>query len=210
MLEVKNLNKHYGNEQVLQDINFTINARESLAIIGSSGSGKSTLLNILGGLDNASSGQVIFEKQDLQQRDEKQLTQFRAHNLGFIYQFHHLLSDWNAIENVCMPLFIQNIPYKQALSQAKEMLIKVGLENKYYHFPHQLSGGQRQRVAIARALVARPKLILADEPTGNLDTTNATKVMQLLLELQQEYNTSLIIVTHDTTISSQVDKILNI
>jgi lipoprotein-releasing system ATP-binding protein len=210
MLNIKNLSKNYDKTTVLKDFNLEINQGESISIVGNSGSGKSTLLNILGGIDKISSGEIIFDGLNLNNLNEKQLTEFRAKNLGFVYQFHHLLQDFTALENVCMPLFIQKIDKKTAEKKAKKILEKVGLKDKFNNFPNELSGGQRQRVAIARALVSNPKLVLADEPTGNLDSENADKVMDLLLELQKENNSSLVIVTHDKNLSQKTDRVVKI
>jgi lipoprotein-releasing system ATP-binding protein len=210
MLNIKNLSKNYDKTTVLKDFNLEINQGESISIVGNSGSGKSTLLNILGGIDKISSGEIIFDGLNLNNLNEKQLTEFRAKNLGFVYQFHHLLQDFTALENVCMPLFIQKIDKKTAEKKAKNILKKVGLKDKFNNFPNELSGGQRQRVAIARALVSNPKLVLADEPTGNLDSENAQKVMDLLLELQKENNSSLVIVTHDKNLSQKTDRVVKI
>jgi lipoprotein-releasing system ATP-binding protein len=210
MLNIKNLSKNYDKTTVLKDFNLEINQGESISIVGNSGSGKSTLLNILGGIDKISSGEIIFNGLNLNNLNEKQLTEFRAKNLGFVYQFHHLLQDFTALENVCMSLFIQKIDKKTAEKKAKNILEKVGLKDKFNNFPNELSGGQRQRVAIARALVSNPKLVLADEPTGNLDSENAQKVMDLLLELQKENNSSLVIVTHDKNLSQKTDRVVKI
>lgn len=210
MLKITNLEKNYTNTKVFQGFNLEVNQGETIAIMGQSGSGKSTLLNIIAGIDTKNGGEMIFEGENITQFKETQWSDFRAKNLGFVYQFHHLLQDFTALENVCMPLFIANIRKTQAIQLATIMLEKVGLKDKLHHHPNQLSGGQRQRVAIARALVNSPKLILADEPTGNLDKDNAIKIMDLLLELQQENNCSLIIATHDENLAKKTDKIITI
>ena len=210
MIKVQNLLKKYDKTPILTDFNLTLDLGESLAITGESGCGKSTLLNILGGLDSFDDGEVIVCKHNLGKLNADKLGDFRAKNLGFIYQFHHLLLDFTALENVALPLLINNIDTKQAHKSAFLILAKVGLIGKENNFPAQLSGGERQRVAIARALINKPKLILADEPTGNLDAKNAKKCMDLLLQLQQENNASLIIVTHDENIAKKTDNAINL
>lgn len=210
MLRISNIYKKYEQDFVLQDFSLEVKEAESIAIIGASGSGKSTLLNTIAGIDSIDSGEIIFNNQDITKLNEKQKTKFRGDNLGFIYQFHHLLLDFNVLENVCMPLFIQKIDKNQAISKAKDVLKQVGLEHKIHSLPSELSGGQRQRVAIARALIAKPKLILADEPTGNLDRENANNIMNILLDLQQQYGSSLIIATHDENLAQKTNKIINI
>jgi len=210
LLVCKNLSKSYaeGAEsiQVLDKVNFALEKGEQLAILGSSGSGKSTLLHLLGALDKASSGQVLFNGQNIFSFNEKQQASFRNRHLGFVYQFHHLLPEFNALENVCMPLLIAKMPIKQAQKKAQLMLDKVGLSHRLIHKPAELSGGERQRVAIARSLVAEPELVLADEPTGNLDDKTGETIYQLLRELKQEISTSFVIVTHDRQLADKLDR----
>ena len=181
---------------------------QSVSIIGSSGSGKSTLLHILGGLDRPSEGRIVLMGSDLGQLNQKQLGHLRNQYLGFVYQFHHLLPEFSALENVMMPLLIGKKPKAEAEAQAVAMLEKVGLAQRVLHRPSELSGGERQRAAIARALVTRPKCLLADEPTGNLDRKNAQNVLDMMLDLKNELNTSLIVVTHDDELAVRFERVL--
>ncbi|OJY23656.1 MAG: lipoprotein ABC transporter ATP-binding protein, partial [Legionella sp. 40-6] len=201
ILTSNNLSKTYSDGatevQVLRGVNLSITSGERIAIIGPSGSGKSTLLHLLGGLDKPTDGSVLFSEVDWQKVNEKKRCQIRNQGLGFIYQFHHLLPEFSALENVAIPLVLANISIKEATAQAQDILNKVGLAARIHHKPAQLSGGERQRVAIARALVHQPQCVLADEPTGNLDQVTAAKVFDLMLQLNQELGTSLVIVTHD-------------
>ena len=212
LLRCTNLTKDYNdgenNVKVLKNINFFINKDEQVAIVGSSGSGKSTLLHLLGALDKPSSGQVTFEQQDIFSFSSNQQAQFRNQSLGFVYQFHHLLPEFNALENVAMPLLIAKKSIKKANELAMAMLDKVGLSHRYTHKPAELSGGERQRVAIARALVTQPKLILADEPTGNLDQKTGESIYQLLSDLREQMHTSFVVVTHDTQLANRLDRSL--
>lgn len=195
---------------VLTDINFTVQPGERIAILGRSGSGKSTFLHLLGGLDKSSTGQVWIDNNPLHELNEKQRCQLRNHKLGFIYQFHHLLPEFTALENVAMPLLIRNEPLKQARSKAIHMLERVGLGDRIDRMPSQLSGGERQRTAIARALVTDPICLLADEPTGNLDYHTAHTVCDTLLDLNQTLKTSLILATHDLNLAKKMDRILQL
>lgn len=196
--------------EVLKQINLTVNAAEMVAIIGASGSGKSTLLHLLGGLDKPSEGTVFLNGKNLYQLSEIEKCQLRNHCLGFVYQFHHLLPEFSALENVGMPLLIRGTASNQIREKAAHLLEQVGLQNRMQHRLGQLSGGERQRVAIARALVVDPLCILADEPTGNLDPYNADRVLQLFFDLQRLHKTSVIMVTHDPDIAKQAQRILRI
>lgn len=197
------------NVQVLDNLTLQVNKGQSIGIVGASGSGKSTLLHILGGLDKPTSGRVSLMGQDLSQLSQKQLSGLRNQYLGFVYQFHHLLPEFSALENVMMPLLIGKRPKEQARERALLMLEKVGLKDRVLHRPGELSGGERQRAAIARALVTDPACLLADEPTGNLDRKNALNILDMMMELKQELGTALVVVTHDDEMAARFDRVLN-
>lgn len=194
--------------EVLSGVNLTIAPAERLAIIGTSGSGKTTLLQIMGGLDEPSSGEVLVGGTSIAHTSEVQKSTLRNRYIGFVYQFHHLLAEFTAQENVAMPLMIRRTPKDEAMAAAAELLGRVGLDARLGHKPGELSGGERQRAAVARALITKPALVLADEPTGNLDAGNGAHVLSLMLELNSEMKTSLVIVTHDHSIAEQMDRVL--
>lgn len=212
ILKTNHLAKHYhdGRSQirVLRNVNLTLHSQELIAIVGHSGSGKSTLLHLLGTLEAPTKGNIIFDGQNVAMLNESQKCLLRNQKIGFVYQFHHLLPEFSALENVAMPLLIQGIKVKKLTEKACYLLDKVGLKDRLQHKVSQLSGGERQRVAIVRALITNPLCMLADEPTGNLDPENAMKVLDLFIELQNTLQTSVIIVTHDMSIAKKAKRIL--
>jgi lipoprotein-releasing system ATP-binding protein len=214
VLLCRNIHKTYfdgtNKTQVLHDVSLAIKPGEHVAILGSSGSGKSTLLHILGGLDAPTSGEVEFNGNAIHSLNATKLAKLRNDEMGFIYQFHHLLGEFTALENVAMPLRIRGLSQKKAEDKAKEMLNEVGLSHRASHLPSAMSGGERQRVAIARALVTEPSVVLADEPTGNLDDTTGKQIYQLLTQLSEKKNTAFVVVTHDIALANQMDRVLRI
>ena len=195
---------------VLDNLNFEVKPGEKVAIIGQSGCGKSTLLNLIAGLDKSSTGDVLINNSNIAKLNEKDRTELRSKNLGFVYQFHHLLNDFSSLYNVSLPLLNKGIDKRKAVKLAEDILKKVGLEKRLKHKPAQLSGGERQRVAIARAMISEPVCLLADEPTGNLDAKNAKDVLDLIIELNDSKRTALLIVTHDLSIANMMDRKLEL
>ena len=214
VLEAKNISKSFTDGkttvEVIKNLSLQVKAGEFVSIVGSSGSGKSTLLHVLGGLDGPTEGQVFLNDQRFDILGEAERGYLRNQHLGFVYQFHHLLPEFTALENVAMPLMLRaGTTYKQSKEQAEYLLNRVGLSHRMTHKPGELSGGERQRVALARALVAKPELMLADEPTGNLDRKTAVKIFELLSELRSEFNMAMLIVTHDEQLAQAGDSILH-
>ena len=214
IIECRSLGFSYGDgnskTSVLKNLDIRVKPNEKIAILGQSGCGKSTLLNLLAGLDMPSEGEVLIDNVNISSLKERQRTELRAKHLGFVFQFHHLLNDFSAIYNTALPLIINHLDKNEALTKAENILKKVGLENRINHKPSELSGGERQRVAIARAMITEPSCLLADEPTGNLDEQNAKEVLDLIIELNSNQNTALLIVTHDLSIANRMSRQLDL
>ena len=211
MIEAKNITKRYGDLEVLRDISVTIGDGEIVAIVGPSGAGKTTLLQIIGTLDTPQSGQVLFDGIDVLKLKQRELAHFRNRNIGFVFQFHQLLPEFTTLENVAIPALIGGDKRSDAYERARKLLDYLGLSQRLDHKPAQLSGGERQRVAVARALVNNPKVVLADEPSGSLDTQNKLELHQLFFDLRDKFHQTFVIVTHDETLahSSNVDRVLH-
>jgi lipoprotein-releasing system ATP-binding protein len=200
-----------GNRlDVLRGVNLTIEPGERIAIVGESGAGKTTLLQLMGGLDLPTEGQVLIRGRDIAKLNGTRRGLLRNRELGFVYQFHHLLPEFSALENVAMPLLMRSTPVDEVRRSAEQLLQRVGLGERLHHRPGELSGGERQRAAVARALITRPAVVLADEPTGNLDHANGERVFELMLELNREFGSSLVVVTHDQVLAGRMDRILHL
>ncbi|OGQ07406.1 MAG: hypothetical protein A3G32_05445 [Deltaproteobacteria bacterium RIFCSPLOWO2_12_FULL_40_28] len=214
MIELINIKKIYKDNEreceALKGLSFKLDRGEKIAVVGPSGAGKSTLLHLMGGLDRPSAGQMFFEGKNLFSLSDKELSKYRNKTVGFIFQFHNLLSEFSALDNVSLPLLIGGESKRESVKKAQGMLERVGLGSLAHSKPNTLSGGEQQRVAIARALVGRPSLVLADEPTGNLDTANSEKVFDLLLDLNQEINMTLVVVTHNLSLTTRLERIIRL
>ena len=214
IFKCSNISKSFyqGNKtvEVLKNIDFTLEQSTSVSIIGPSGSGKTTFLNVLSGLDSPSAGKVFYKEKDINNLNDKERASIRNKEIGFVYQFHHLLPEFTALENVSLPMLISGLKMEEAIEKSSRLLKKVNLENRMDHKPSELSGGERQRVAVARSLSNSPSCLIMDEPTGDLDAHNALKVSNTILELSDEFNISLIIATHDVSLSSRTKKIFNL
>jgi len=206
MLKAQNIHKAYGQLQILKGVDFEVGEGEIVTIVGASGAGKSTLLNILGTLDRPDIGKIYIDNTEVSGLNNKDLSAFRNQRLGFIFQFHHLLGEFDAIENVCIPAFIAGTARKDAEKRAKELLALLGLGDRLNHKPNQLSGGEQQRVAVARALINSPSIIFADEPSGNLDSANSLELHELFIRLRKEFNQTFVIVTHNQDLADMSDR----
>lgn len=210
MLLAKDIEKSYGNVAVLKGVHLSLNEGEVVALVGSSGAGKSTLLQVLGTLDTPDKGEILFEGKNIHTLSKEAKAVFRNQHLGFVFQFHHLLPEFTALENVCMPALIGGKSMPDAIQQANEILERLGLSHRVHHKPSELSGGEQQRVSVARALMNRPKLVLADEPTGNLDTANSHALYKLFVDLAKEWKIAFLIATHNEELAAKSDRILHI
>lgn len=206
MIEVKGINKSFGKLQVLKDINLTIKEREIVSIVGASGAGKTTLLQIIGTLSKPDSGSITYNEKIINNLNDKKLSEFRNKSIGFVFQFHQLLPEFTALENIMIPALIAKTKEKQAENDAKELLNMLGLNDRAHHKPNELSGGEKQRIAVARALINRPTVILADEPSGSLDTENKEELHQLFFRLRDEIGQTFVIVTHDDQLAQTTDR----
>ncbi|MCQ2296464.1 MAG: ABC transporter ATP-binding protein [Bacteroidales bacterium] len=206
MIRIENLNKSYGDLHVLRDINLSINKAEVVSVVGASGAGKTTLLQILGTLDRPDSGHIFYDKEDVTTLDEKALARFRNRNIGFVFQFHNLLPEFTALENVCLPALIAGRSMEEAVAEAMPLLKFLNVEARAHHKPSQISGGEQQRFAVARALINHPAVVLADEPSGNLDTHHAEELHDLFFQLRDQYQQTFVIVTHNTALAQKSDR----
>jgi lipoprotein-releasing system ATP-binding protein len=205
MISATGITKWYGNLQVLKGIDIHIESGKVISIVGASGAGKTTLLQILGSLSKPNSGSVIIKNTDIGKLKERDMARFRNQHIGFVFQFHHLLPEFTALENVCIPAFIQNVSRRKAEEKAADLLDFLGLKDRLHHKPEELSGGEQQRVAVARALINNPSVVFADEPSGNLDTRNKHELHQLFFKLRDKFNQTFIIVTHDLSLADMSD-----
>lgn len=208
MLKARNIKKSYGDLQILKGVHLEVNAGEVVSIVGASGAGKSTLLHVMGGLDASDSGEVFLNGTNISRLSNQQLSAFRNKQIGFVFQFHHLLPEFTALENVCIPAFIGGVAEKKAKQRASELLDYFGLQDRLQHKPSALSGGEQQRVAIARALINEPSIVFADEPSGNLDSANAKSLHNLILQLRAEFKQTFVIVTHNDDLAAISDRVV--
>ncbi len=206
MIKVNNIFKSYGDLEVLKGVNLSVKAGETVSIVGASGAGKTTLLQIIGTLDKADSGEIEIANTALQSLNDKKLSTFRNESIGFVFQFHNLLSEFNALENICLPAFIKGVPKTEAEKRAKKLLLMLNLKDRSHHKPNELSGGEQQRVAVARALINNPAVLLADEPSGNLDSKNAEQLHDILLNINKETDHACVIVTHNKDLANMADR----
>lgn len=209
MLAAKNITKNYGALQVLKGVDLTIQQGEIISIVGSSGAGKSTLLHILGTLDKSDTGEIVLNNTPLHTLNSKKLASFRNKHIGFVFQFHHLLPEFTALENICIPGWLHKTPKATVKKRALELLEILGLQERIHHKPNSLSGGEQQRVAVARALINQPDIVFADEPTGNLDSANAEALHQLFFNLKKDFNQTFLIVTHNEELAKMSDRIIH-
>ena len=210
MIEVKNIHKSFGDLEVLKGVNLTVQKGEIVAIVGKSGAGKTTLLQIIGTLDQPTQGEVLINGERLMTKGEKELAAFRNKHIGFIFQFHQLLPEFTALENVCIPAMIAREKESEYIARAKKLLTELGLKDRMNHKPNELSGGEKQRVSAARALMMKPDIILADEPTGSLDEKNKKELSDLLLKLRKQYGQTILLVTHDKELAGIADRVIEI
>ena len=210
MIEVKNIHKSFGQLEVLKGVNLKVQKGEIVAIVGKSGAGKTTLLQIIGTLDRPTKGNVLMDGTDVFEMKDRELAAFRNRHIGFIFQFHQLLPEFTALENVCIPAMIAREKESEYTARATQLLMELGLKDRMNHKPNELSGGEKQRVAAARALMMKPDIILADEPTGSLDTQNKKELSDLLLQLRKQYGQTILLVTHDKELASIADRVIEI